>query len=408
MSDHYQAALNKNSHATHIFETHNENSYVSVNGWNYKESQHHHQNSKDETIVINTSTNVPSTVFSGGTGQFVDIFIDNEKIHTLKEVYLEFDITNHVAIPVIPNPSQFFIDRFENFIGENSLGTTNAISAFVVDTSMMNYDEISSVSAAYNIDPDTYGTTASIAQDATQKFRVNITGNLRGMGIFVPGTTGCGKKIKITVYFNPATVWAVSGGTDIIASNFRVLVEHSKLNKKNYDQEMMMYKSAGVRLKYIDYRHTKHASIEVAASENNQRISNISGLSTQLFILSRPQNAADADTLTLRSIDSLYLTDGSTNISGGSALSGEYLQFLSHKKLPSRLCSTLDIYHLAFCESPISTYTNVVNTGYLPLSENHVLHYTPTATSTSQIEIISVHLNSLFIQGSKIIVEKTN
>ena len=406
MANHYESALSKVSSASHIFETHTETPYVEVNSQHFKESQFHNQNTVDQVVVVNPATSVPSNVFDAG-GAFVDVFLDDDsKIHKLREIYLEFDLTNDDALALTPGVTDFMLERYETFLGEKSLGTTHAISNYLSEKAFLNYDETICVQDDYNIDPLTYDeSTTTMAAAETKKFRINITGPLRGTGIFVPGVGN--QKIKITIYFNNVANWAVSANPVVSATNFRVLVEHTKLNKKNYDSEMTMYKQLGIRLRYLDPRYTKHAHSDVAGTENSQRISNLSGLSAMYFVVLRNQNPTGANLTVFNSIEDMYVSDGSSNIVGGSTLKGAHLKFQSHKKLPSRLCYLKDVYFLPWCESPLSTITNGVQTGYLSTSENNVFYWSATATNNNQLEIVSLTYSSMYIKGGTCIIEKT-
>jgi len=405
MTDHYRSALAKSSASPFLVETHAENTYVEVNNQHFKERQYHNQNTSDKFVYLNTATTVPTSVFDS-TGNFVDIYLDNDgKIHKLRDVYLEWTLNNTDDSALTPSQSDFCIERVDVFIGERQLGTTNDISNFLIEKMFMSYDELITAQTRYLIDPSDYSETAStIGAAASRKCSVNITGPLKGTGLFLPGLE---HRVKFTVYFRAVSQWAVSADPSVTATNFKVRVVHTTLNKKNYDQELIMYRQMGVRLKYLDARYTKHAVSNTAGTESNQRISNVTGLSAFLLIFSRGSNPTGGNLDNFKVLDNLYITDGATNVVGGSAIPGEDLRFEAHKKVPSRMFNSLAVYPFFFCENPLSTYHDCINTGYFPVSENHIIYWTPAATASDQIEILSLHYNTIYIKGSTIIVDKS-
>ena len=403
---HYENAKAKSSASSFLVETHQQEVYTKIGESNFKARQFHNENNQEETSIVNPETSVASTVFDS-SGNFVEfVFSNSGKFHKLRSIDLQFTIVNNHANSVGLGPVDFMVSRTEYFLGDRLISTMHGISNFIVQQGMSTYDERNVLKSMTNVDPTAYDENAVLTTGSSKRYSTNITGPLKSMGLFLPGLI---QKLRIVIYFEAASVFSTSGTVDIAVSDVKCYVDHTKLNKSNYDKEMLMYKEAGVRLRYISHNYAKHSSAQTASTESNQKLSNVSGLSSMLYVFSRDANPSGTGLVTFKAMDSLHLTNGSENITGGSDLSGELLQYRAHRYLVSDLCSVHNIYPFFFCSDAVNVINNCANTGYLAInSEHHVAHFTPSATdATSQIEFLSINYNNLYIRNGTIVIERT-
>jgi len=402
--DFYRIAASKPSNALHLVQTHEEEEYVNFHGQMIKASQFHNQNTQEQTLILNPATTVPSTIFQNSNG-FVDSYLENDgKIHHLKRIFIEMDVTNNDSNVWSGNPAEFWIQRVDTYIGDKLVGSDYDIGKYVSGYSFVSNEEMTVKGPRQNISATTYATYGTLAAGATQRYQIDITGVLRNTNIFVAGLPN---RLRQTIYFQGIANFGISANPVISVANVNILVRHTLLNKENFDKELTVYKNLGLRLRFTDQRYFKYAVTNVAATSQTQRINSITGLSSILWVFCRPSNPTGTGMVTFRSLDNLALTDGNVNLVGGQPLRGLQMLAECSDYFPSTIYSVQNVYPFIFASNPVHSWQNNVNTGYMYLADTYQVQWTPAASNADQLELISMNFNSLFIQGQTVVVERT-
>lgn len=406
--DSLQIVANNSSQKIHYLNTHDLDEYISDAGMLFKSRQHHNQPTYEDYIQIDPRNAIATNVFSSSSVT-AEIYCDDDKIDKLRRTYLEFELTNtHASTALQINPSEFCLEQIEQFIGDQSLGQVSALGNYIKNKFLMNFDELTVVSADEWIDPSDYSyPSTSIAAGATALVRIDVTGNLTGSGLNIFALNATGKKLKYKFTFSAVSNWAITASPSISVNKFKLVVEHTKyLMDTDRNAEKGRYLQGPVAIRYMDVRTVTEQKSHTASSEYYVDLSPLSGLSSCLFLSIRGSNPTGTNILNFKTATDIYINNGTTNIFSQKNR-GDYLLRRAHSYFPSRITAYQKIYPVPFGEHTGETLHEGINTGSLALTTNHKFYYTPAATASDQIDIISVSYNYLIISGSNIRIAKS-
>jgi len=318
----------------------------------------------------------------------IDTFPRNKK-GLLRELFLEFSITNNSASSLGMNPFVFLIDYIDFKIGSKVIAKWKGEDLFSVNNLVKTDYEIALEQAVTNIAEATYGAYAATLTAGSSAFvRIDLSPIVSSEnGLLVDGFT---EDFTIEINTRQTNKWctaATASTASLSTTSWAIQYGFELLGDEDYDIRYNAHRANAFEYKYAEpiNQIQPHPSVSSNIEYNFTLKPYIANVHAMFFTL-RPQGAINESLFTYYPLALMYLQDNDSRIIGDYKTTGQWIQQNSGKDFPLNFyLSRMSLYPQVFSRAILDVIDSGISVGSLYFTGQSESYYFSASGSLSNV-----------------------
>lgn len=307
----------------------------------------------------------------------------------LRNLYLEFNVTNSSGSNLGQNPYYFLINYIQLKIGSDVVSIWYGEDLYHANNLKKTDYEVSGEQSQQNLSEATYGAyTATLATTVTQFARIDLTPMIQSFnGLLIDGFSS---DITIEVNTRQANQWctaATASTANVSSSSWAIEYGFELLGDADYNMRYVAHRANAFEYRYCEpIQQIQSFPALTSLVQYNYNLRPYNCKVSALFFTLRPQGALNESLFTYYPLSLIYLKDDDNRIIGDYQTPGEWVTMNSLSDFPLNFyLSRVHIYPWVFSRAIIPALESGVSVGSLYFTGQNEAFYFAASGSLSGV-----------------------